>query len=196
MSNATKALSDLYGNTLNGLVKGGGIRLSYSKNPLGVRTAAPGSSNNKVTSPIHSPTGHASYQFVNIPSMQDRNALPMDMPRVPGGPGRSRGDAIDRMMGPASPPGNRFMPASPPNGSMSAFGAISQPGVGFGRGPLNMNLGIQPQPFAMASSPPATSSVPTAYQPATTFQPFGQASHVHFWWLIHLLIDLTARHES
>lgn len=35
---ATKALSDLYGHTLNGLVKGGGIRLSYSKNPLGVRT--------------------------------------------------------------------------------------------------------------------------------------------------------------
>jgi len=35
---ATKALNDLYGNTLNGLVKGGGIRLSYSKNPLGVRT--------------------------------------------------------------------------------------------------------------------------------------------------------------
>ncbi|CCM03360.1 uncharacterized protein FIBRA_05489 [Fibroporia radiculosa] len=35
---ATKALNELYGNTLNGLVKGGGIRLSYSKNPLGVRT--------------------------------------------------------------------------------------------------------------------------------------------------------------
>jgi len=35
---ATKALHELHGNTLNGLVKGGGIRLSYSKNPLGVRT--------------------------------------------------------------------------------------------------------------------------------------------------------------
>ncbi|KAG6336495.1 hypothetical protein ID866_2609 [Astraeus odoratus] len=35
---ATKALNDLYGNTLGGLVKNGGIRLSYSKNPLGVRT--------------------------------------------------------------------------------------------------------------------------------------------------------------
>lgn len=30
---ATRALSDLYGHTLGGLVKGG-IRLSYSKNPL------------------------------------------------------------------------------------------------------------------------------------------------------------------
>ncbi|KAF8759830.1 RNA recognition motif [Rhizoctonia solani] len=34
---ATKALNEMYGNTLNGLVKGG-IRLSFSKNPLGVRT--------------------------------------------------------------------------------------------------------------------------------------------------------------
>ncbi|KAJ7129210.1 hypothetical protein C8R44DRAFT_665810, partial [Mycena epipterygia] len=35
---ATKTLNELYGNTLGGLIKGGGIRLSYSKNPLGVRT--------------------------------------------------------------------------------------------------------------------------------------------------------------
>ncbi|KII95306.1 hypothetical protein PLICRDRAFT_209958 [Plicaturopsis crispa FD-325 SS-3] len=41
---ATKALNDLYGNTLNGLIKGGGIRLSYSKNPLGVRTPTSASS--------------------------------------------------------------------------------------------------------------------------------------------------------
>ncbi|KAJ7118570.1 hypothetical protein C8R43DRAFT_95716 [Mycena crocata] len=38
VSYATKTLNELYGNTLNGLIKGGGIRLSYSKNPLGVRT--------------------------------------------------------------------------------------------------------------------------------------------------------------
>ncbi|KAK2465947.1 hypothetical protein APHAL10511_001588 [Amanita phalloides] len=35
---ATKALHNLQGHTLNGLIKGTGIRLSYSKNPLGVRT--------------------------------------------------------------------------------------------------------------------------------------------------------------
>ncbi|PFH49249.1 hypothetical protein AMATHDRAFT_102955, partial [Amanita thiersii Skay4041] len=35
---ATKALHDLHGHNLDGLVKGAGIRLSYSKNPLGVRT--------------------------------------------------------------------------------------------------------------------------------------------------------------
>ncbi|KAI0686493.1 hypothetical protein BC835DRAFT_1420328 [Cytidiella melzeri] len=35
---AAKALSELNGDNLNGLIRGGGIRLSYSKNPLGVRT--------------------------------------------------------------------------------------------------------------------------------------------------------------
>ena len=37
MHHATKAIADLSGNTLRGAVKNG-IRLSYSKNPLGVRT--------------------------------------------------------------------------------------------------------------------------------------------------------------
>lgn len=36
-AHATRAMQDLYGHTLGGLVKGG-IRLSYSKNPLGVRS--------------------------------------------------------------------------------------------------------------------------------------------------------------
>ncbi|KAJ3552551.1 hypothetical protein NM688_g4096 [Phlebia brevispora] len=38
---ATKALNELHGDTLGGAVKGG-IRLSYSKNPLGVRTPTSG----------------------------------------------------------------------------------------------------------------------------------------------------------
>lgn len=42
---ATKTLNELYGNTLGGLIKGGGIRLSYSKNPLGVRTPTSAGSN-------------------------------------------------------------------------------------------------------------------------------------------------------
>ncbi|EIW61406.1 uncharacterized protein TRAVEDRAFT_34908 [Trametes versicolor FP-101664 SS1] len=41
---ATKALNELYGDSLNGLVRNGGIRLSYSKNPLGVRTPNSGGS--------------------------------------------------------------------------------------------------------------------------------------------------------
>lgn len=42
VAHATRAMQELYGHTLGGLVKSG-IRLSYSKNPLGVR---PGGSNN------------------------------------------------------------------------------------------------------------------------------------------------------
>ena len=42
MTYATKALNDLNGDNLGGLIKGGGIRLSYSKNPLGVRTPTSG----------------------------------------------------------------------------------------------------------------------------------------------------------
>lgn len=38
-------MSELHGHNLKGLVKGGGIRLSYSKNPLGVRTPTSASSN-------------------------------------------------------------------------------------------------------------------------------------------------------
>lgn len=44
VSFATKALNELYGATLHNSVKGG-IRLSFSKNPLGVRSVQPGSSN-------------------------------------------------------------------------------------------------------------------------------------------------------
>ena len=44
ISFATKALNELYGVQLHNSVKGG-IRLSFSKNPLGVRTGQPGSMN-------------------------------------------------------------------------------------------------------------------------------------------------------
>ncbi|KAF7332518.1 RRM domain-containing protein [Mycena kentingensis (nom. inval.)] len=42
---ATKTLNELYGNSLGGLIKGGGIRLSYSKNPFGVRTPTSANAN-------------------------------------------------------------------------------------------------------------------------------------------------------
>lgn len=52
VSFATKALNELYGVQLHNSVKGG-IRLSFSKNPLGVRSGQPGSAN--PTSPLTSP---------------------------------------------------------------------------------------------------------------------------------------------
>ena len=56
VSFATKALNELYGHPLHNSVKGG-IRLSFSKNPLGVRTGQPGS---MVPSTPMSPQGQMS----------------------------------------------------------------------------------------------------------------------------------------
>ena len=56
VSFATKALNELYGQPLHNSVKGG-IRLSFSKNPLGVRTGQANSMN--PTSPLGSPNGGA-----------------------------------------------------------------------------------------------------------------------------------------
>ena len=51
VSFATKALNELYGQPLHNSVKGG-IRLSFSKNPLGVRTGQNMASNSYATSPL------------------------------------------------------------------------------------------------------------------------------------------------
>lgn len=48
ISFATKALNELYGAQLHNSIKGG-IRLSFSKNPLGVRSGQPGSNTNPST---------------------------------------------------------------------------------------------------------------------------------------------------
>ncbi|KAF9436465.1 hypothetical protein BGZ76_003896 [Entomortierella beljakovae] len=58
---ATQALNDLYGNPLSNSVKGG-IRLSFSKNPLGVRNSQPSSLANQLHSMSNSMNnGTASY---------------------------------------------------------------------------------------------------------------------------------------
>lgn len=56
ISFATKALNELYGAQLHNSIKGG-IRLSFSKNPLGVRSGQPGSNTNPTT-PLSPPGGN------------------------------------------------------------------------------------------------------------------------------------------
>lgn len=189
----------MYGNTLNGLVKGGGIRLSYSKNPLGnalhafcalscltnllgVRTTAPnGSSNtNRMTSPVQSPTSHGPIQFGNLPAgMQDtggigRPGMPMPISQPMDMPrGRMRGDTMEMILGPASPQG-RYLPSSPPNGPQGGFGAVGNSINGFTRGSAGMG-GAGTQPFVLASSPPTITTMNmSAYQPSASYQPFVQ----------------------
>ena len=96
---ATKALNELYGHTLNGLVKGG-IRLSYSKNPLGVRTpsvsGASGTTFNSGTNLFSAALAGIQETSRMHHLMNSRNSLPtssfMDTPIA-----RSRQDSVDVM---------------------------------------------------------------------------------------------------
>ncbi|KAH7916248.1 hypothetical protein BJ138DRAFT_594530 [Hygrophoropsis aurantiaca] len=125
VQHASRALGELYGNTLGGLVKNGGIRLSYSKNPLGVRT--PTSSGNGSSSLQQQQ--HSAHQSVVSPfpaeAFQPRHSFDIDPSSVgmrrdssnatsphPSGYGYSR-----------SPPPPRFFSPSPP--SSSSFGLSS-----------------------------------------------------------------------
>ncbi|GJN92161.1 hypothetical protein Rhopal_005191-T1 [Rhodotorula paludigena] len=66
---ATRAMQELYGHTLGGLVKGG-IRLSYSKNPLGVRSNGLPSGNPPPLDPSNPLAQQQPQQQGGIPSSQ------------------------------------------------------------------------------------------------------------------------------
>lgn len=103
VSFATKALNDLYGHTIEGLVKAPGIRLSYSKNPLGVRT----------------PTSAGS----NGPSLQQQQQTPIVFPPEAFQP---RGDERRRDHTVSPPPvfGNNYMGSPPPRFSSPNYGGV------------------------------------------------------------------------
>lgn len=121
ISFATKALNELYGHPLHNSVKGG-IRLSFSKNPLGVRT---GQSTNMGPSSAITPTA-------SVPGFNGNVAAPPGFTTATGPP-----------PGLSAPPG-----LSTPvhtNGS-SGFGMYSN--GGFGMGPNDMASPIRTQPLA------------------------------------------------
>ncbi|KAI3601404.1 rna binding protein [Moniliophthora roreri] len=60
---ASKTMTELSGHTLNGLVKGQGIRLSYSRNPLGVRTPTSGTAPGPMLQQQQAQGGH--YAVIN-----------------------------------------------------------------------------------------------------------------------------------
>ena len=79
VSFATKALNDLYGHPLHNSVKGG-IRLSFSKNPLGVRTGQPGG---MPPTPM-SPQGPMSGMGGGMQSFSTANGPPPGLSAPPG----------------------------------------------------------------------------------------------------------------
>ncbi|KAK1232105.1 hypothetical protein PQX77_004763 [Marasmius sp. AFHP31] len=137
---ASKTINELSGNTLNGLVRGGGIRLSYSRNPLGVRTPTSASTPGPVLQQqqqqlppgvMHGPTASFAGQPLSG-SNQNHHAYMMSPPpprfantasapfggsnALAGGPYFGNGGGVNypayRMTSPhdQSPPGGAFSP--------------------------------------------------------------------------------------
>ena len=85
VSFATKALNDLYGYPLHNSAHRGGIRLSFSKNPLGVRSGQPGGLGGPQT-PV-SPSGQfPGMNGMNMQSFTTANGPPPGIPTPPGLP--------------------------------------------------------------------------------------------------------------
>ncbi|KAI4243796.1 MAG: hypothetical protein LQ352_006966 [Teloschistes flavicans] len=133
ISFATKALNELYGHLLHNSVKGG-IRLSFSKNPLGVRTGQPG-------------------------SMGPPTPLSPQGP-IPGMGGLGSMAAFSTASGPppglSAPPG-LSSPLGMPNGQVNGLGGQVNGGLmstGFG----SNGLGINGFGLSGLKSPPASSA--------------------------------------
>ncbi|KXN89451.1 Protein WHI3 [Leucoagaricus sp. SymC.cos] len=154
---ATRAMSDLHGNNLKGLVKGGGIRLSYSKNPLGVRTPTSATSNGPALQQqqlqnmqaVLSAEADSSHQ-------QHRTILRREDPNSPG-------NTYNNFL--ASPP-PRFLP--PQQNGAGYFGPSSPPPTSnnFIR-PTNSGLN------AFSYSLAATNGIAGSSISPTPFSPFG-----------------------
>ncbi|KZT70334.1 hypothetical protein DAEQUDRAFT_218130 [Daedalea quercina L-15889] len=144
---ATKALQELYGNPLGGLVKGGGIRLSYSKNPLGVRTPTSAGSAN----------GSSMQQQLSFAASFSEAFAAHRQVEVEGtGPRRDASSVASPTSSyhyTASPPPPRFV-SPPPSGSFSAMTSPNEtfPRVnsqGFGMAPGNTNMFL---PFGISAT--------------------------------------------
>jgi hypothetical protein len=123
ISFATKALNDLYGHPLHNSVKGG-IRLSFSKNPLGVRTGQPGgmgsSSPMSPQGPVPGVNGIGSMQ-----SFSTANGPPPGLTAPPGlNPIGTNGASITV----GSPIGGNMMTGGFGAGG-SSMSAVTSPGV-------------------------------------------------------------------
>ncbi|KAH9927294.1 uncharacterized protein B0H18DRAFT_1084803 [Fomitopsis serialis] len=143
---ATRALQDLYGNTLSGLVKGGGIRLSYSKNPLGVRTpTSAGGTNGSSMQQQQSFAASFSEAFAAHRQAESEGARPRRDTSTMTSPTASYHYTT-------SPPPPRFV-SPPPSGPFSAltspngtFPRANSQGFGMAPGSTNMfsPFGISP----------------------------------------------------
>jgi hypothetical protein len=168
VQHATKALNELYGSTLGGLVKGGGIRISYSKNPLGVRTPT-----NPVNGPQQPPAG-----LVASGGAFPAEVLQLDVSQKSGrdvsgvtSPASHYGFNV------ASPPPPRFV--SPPPGHASFNQGIFHRQSGFGMVPSSTASLSSPSsfsPFGFSPSPlPSIGNISNQFSPIPE-----QMNHTNF----------------
>ena len=127
VSFATKALNDLYGYPLHNSAHRGGIRLSFSKNPLGVRSGQPGGMGGPI-SPL-SPNSH--FPAMNGVGMQPFSTASGPPPGIPTPPGLPM----------SSPGGSNGMSPT----SMGFPGpAMSPTSMGYGLGDMNAAMAAHP----------------------------------------------------
>ncbi|KAK5199253.1 cell cycle RNA binding protein whi3 [Exophiala xenobiotica] len=130
ISFATKALNELYGAQLHNSVKGG-IRLSFSKNPLGVRSGQPGSPNPATPLTSTGPMNLGAFGGMAPGSFTTANGPPPGLSAPPGLNMTSNG-----VNGVAPPPA--FVNQGFPVGS----GAVSNlRALGMNNSPANQNMG-------------------------------------------------------
>lgn len=172
---ATRALNELYGNTLGGIVKNGGIRLSYSKNPLGVRTptsAGTSASSLQQQQGVTSPFPPESYQARHPFDVDTSIAMRRDSSTtasLSGAYGYSRSPPPPRFFSP--PPSASFGMASTastsnaatfPRGSQ-AFGLPSPNGTSSSFSPFGLPLSSNGLPPSHSLIPDQSSDAPLAH---------------------------------
>ncbi|KAI0307227.1 hypothetical protein B0F90DRAFT_540106 [Multifurca ochricompacta] len=154
VQHATKALNELYGSTLGGLVKGGGIRISYSKNPLGVRTPT-NPANGSAQQPLTGLTASSATFPAEAPQLDGIQKSGRDLPGITS-PATSSHYGFNL----ASPPPPRFV--SPPPVPTSFNQSMFPRQGGFGMGPSTVSLSSPSSfsPFGISPSPhPSTGNI-------------------------------------
>ncbi|KAL9617027.1 MAG: hypothetical protein Q9160_008144 [Pyrenula sp. 1 TL-2023] len=146
VSFATKALNELYGVSLHNSVKGG-IRLSFSKNPLGVRAGQPGSANPSTPMSPQGPTGINGLGLTSSSSFSTASGPPPGLSAPPGlaMPGTIAGNGINAL-------------ASQMNG-INLNGTFSSNGLG-APGMANMRIPVADSMSTAANGPGMTAVYP------------------------------------
>jgi len=149
---ATKTLHNLNGQTLNGLVKGTGIRLSYSKNPLGVRTPTGAGGQLQQQQSQHaadilqSKLGDDSLQSKPVVVRRDANTV-----SSPSGSSNVAHGALGNSFLASPPP--RFISSSPSNSQHVAGSVIPRHSTSNILNPYNPPMSFAPFGFPSTSQP-------------------------------------------